>query len=206
MKRGLFLLLLVVFAGKISAQNDSTFVTAPLFEDDLKWVLENRKIYTYQTDLRPVKDKNYELTLYVDEYHKRDSVHQVHSSRSVTRRSIEERHFQMERLQAMFHFLSDSVAMINIHIPDFSGFGVRRSLIPLENDTYLYNSRPFAPSRFETGKKIPLVLFGSFWKDERFGVYRFCGMKELPPDMKDEMFDLIPHYFIVSIRIDEVDE
>lgn len=63
-----------------------------------------------------------------------------------------------------------------------------------------YASRPFEVQPFETGRKIPLVLFGSFWVDEN-GHTRFCGSDELDAGMQDEIFRLSPHYYIISVEL-----
>ena len=67
---------------------------------------------------------------------------------------------------------------------------------------YSYESRPFelvAP--VETGKLIPLVLFGSYWYEQETGVSRFCGDKQINPDLSSEIIKSIPHYYILGIRI-----
>lgn len=61
-----------------------------------------------------------------------------------------------------------------------------------------YGVRPFASQPFEEGKKIPLVMYGSFWKDDR-GIIRFCGSRELTMD--DEMLTSSPHYYIISVEL-----
>ena len=67
---------------------------------------------------------------------------------------------------------------------------------------YRYESRPFeliAP--VETGKLIPLVLFGSYWYEEETGVSRFCGDKQIKPDLSSDLIKSIPHFYVLGIRI-----
>ena len=63
------------------------------------------------------------------------------------------------------------------------------------------------PSDYKIGSKIPILLIGSFWdstsKDGSMKVQRFCMEKELTSDFTNQAFDMMPHYFILGIRIDE---
>lgn len=64
-----------------------------------------------------------------------------------------------------------------------------------------YETRPFMISTFQFDTFIPLVLYGSWWYDERFDVFRFCGENELEPDMTSDLLKEIPHYYIIGIKI-----
>ena len=67
---------------------------------------------------------------------------------------------------------------------------------------YRYESRPFelvAPA--ETGKVIPLVLFGSYWYEQETDVSRFCGEKVINPDLSSDIIKSIPHFYVLGIRI-----
>jgi hypothetical protein len=67
---------------------------------------------------------------------------------------------------------------------------------------YRYESRPFelvAP--VETGKVIPLLLFGSYWYEQETGVSRFCGEKVINPDLSSDIIKSIPHFYVLGIRI-----
>ncbi|MCR4604029.1 MAG: DUF5041 domain-containing protein [Prevotella sp.] len=68
--------------------------------------------------------------------------------------------------------------------------------------SYRYESRPFeivAP--VETGELIPLVLFGSYWYEPETGVSRFCGEKQIKPDLSSDIMMSIPHYYVLGIKI-----
>ena len=65
-----------------------------------------------------------------------------------------------------------------------------------------YESRPFElVSPVETDKVIPLVLFGSYWYEQETGVSRFCGDKQIKPDLSSEIIKSIPHYYVLGIKI-----
>lgn len=68
--------------------------------------------------------------------------------------------------------------------------------------SYRYESRPFelvAP--VETGKLIPLVLFGSYWYEQETGVSRFCGEKFIKTDLTSEIIKSIPHFYVIGIKM-----
>lgn len=65
---------------------------------------------------------------------------------------------------------------------------------------YAYQDRPFKVDKFEEGTFIPLVLYGSFWYDEKNKVFRFCGEKEIDPDMSTDILKYIPHYYVIGVE------
>lgn len=67
------------------------------------------------------------------------------------------------------------------------------------NKSYLYDSRPFMLSSFKLNDFIPLVLYGSYWFDERYNVLRFCGESQINPDMSSKILESIPHFYIIGV-------
>lgn len=65
-----------------------------------------------------------------------------------------------------------------------------------------YSHRPFRMIPQEGDCiHIPLVLYGSYWYDDQCDLYRFCGDKEISPDMSSEILKSIPHYFIIGVDL-----
>ena len=65
-----------------------------------------------------------------------------------------------------------------------------------------YYLRPFKLEKFEKGKFIPLLIYGSSWWDADCECYRFCGDNELSPDMTSELLKDSPHYFIIGVKFE----
>lgn len=65
---------------------------------------------------------------------------------------------------------------------------------------YHYQDRPFKLGEFKEGTFIPLVLYGSFWLDKKYNIFRFCGEKEIDPDLSTEILQYIPHYYIIGVK------
>ena len=73
-----------------------------------------------------------------------------------------------------------------------------------DSDTrfYSYYTRPFVMSRFESGRFIPLLFFGSMWYDARFGFFRFCGEKVIDPDLsKNQLVEHVPHFYVLGVEL-----
>ena len=65
---------------------------------------------------------------------------------------------------------------------------------------------PFEIGKFELGKKYPVLLYGSVWKDSS-GEVKFCTEKELSPDKgKNKCLDSIPYYLILTVQLTEIEE
>ena len=72
---------------------------------------------------------------------------------------------------------------------------------PGSSERYIYETRPFKLEAFQLGEFTPLILLGSFWYDERYGIFRFCGEREFSADLQSETLKLVPHYFVIGVRI-----
>lgn len=69
---------------------------------------------------------------------------------------------------------------------------------------FSYRAKPFKASELKAGQFIPLVMYGSFWYDKEFNIFRFCGEDEIDPDMSTEILKFIPHFYIIGIEIEPV--
>ena len=99
---------------------------------------------------------------------------------------------------------NDSTKYIQINAPNM----LMRSPLKLRGLTikawdrkvFSYYTKPFKIDTFEVDKFIPLVLFGSSWYDERINVLRFCGEREINPDMSSEILKDVPHHYVFGVR------
>ena len=98
---------------------------------------------------------------------------------------------------------NDSIKRILINVPTIGNINVplkMRALImeDLDKKFFSYYTRSFKIETFEENKFIPLILFGSSWKDDN--IYRFCGENEIEPDMSSEILKKIPHYYVIGVK------
>ena len=71
-----------------------------------------------------------------------------------------------------------------------------------ETPVYMYGTRPFMPGTPDLQEPgfIPILLYGSGWVDRRYGIIRFCGEKEIDPQLTGTMLKYLPHYYIFGLR------
>jgi hypothetical protein len=100
---------------------------------------------------------------------------------------------------------NDSTKFMQINVPDLTRMRNPLKLrgLPMKDSDkkfFGYNTRPFKIETFKEGEFIPLILFGSSWYDERFNAYRFCGEREIDPDMSSEILKDVPHYYVIGVK------
>ena len=103
---------------------------------------------------------------------------------------------------------ADSLKSIRINMEGMGEFGKRLDLKPLKDPKsderfYHYEGRPFTFDKFEEGKFIPLVFFASFWVDEEFGFFRFCGAMEITPALESDYVENTPHFYVIGVEINK---
>lgn len=117
---------------------------------------------------------------------------------------------QAERLTVGFYPSgADSLASV---VFDLAGMATSRAQLPLrglarpgaEERTpfYRYLVRPFRlDAPLGEGRFVPLLLFGSMWYDARSGIFRFCGEREIAPDLSSEIVGRVPHFFVIGLEL-----
>ena len=107
---------------------------------------------------------------------------------------------------------NDSTEVGRLFVENQGSAGFNLKLKPINhrgvyNDEVIYKYKPvpFKASAFENGKFIPLAAYASFWFDEKYSVIRFCGAKEIDPDMSTEILKDTPHYYVIGVTLTEVE-
>ena len=105
---------------------------------------------------------------------------------------------------------STEVGRLFVENQGSSGFSLKLKSINhhgVYNDDVIYQYKPvpFKTSVFENGKFIPLAAYASFWFDEKYSVIRFCGAKEIDPDMSTEILKDTPHYYVIGVTLTKVE-
>lgn len=100
----------------------------------------------------------------------------------------------------------DSVARVVCDIPGIATTCPQLRLRGLDvpqapgSKLYRYMARPFKVGKVESGAFLPLVFFGSVWYDERYGFFRFCGEREIEPDLSSRIVADVPHFYVIGIE------
>lgn len=110
-----------------------------------------------------------------------------------------------EKISIGFSPSADSLKSVSMTVDNI---GAIRKLLPMKAQNtapgkyeYMYDYRPFKVSEIQLGAYIPLVMFGSYWYDEQYDLFRFCGESELDPDLSSKMLASIPHYYVLGMTV-----
>lgn len=219
------ILLCLSLAGIANAQEKSPqVIKSELQVEDIYNVLEAMDIHIFRFDLKEFLNKTYTVNIYIDEYEKGKSPKQAHriglGKNIQSLNVVPEEHRQafreikhipegkneweeIKELAVYFRKSNDSTSVCTVNVPGAMQGRAPLKLQPIEKyHSYNYHPRPF---KFQTIKeeehfKIPLVLYGSAWLDKKYNIIRFCGEREIDPEMKAEILKDIPHYYIIGIE------
>lgn len=197
---------------------------------DLFKVLETMDVYMYRFDLRDFLNEKYNITAYIDEYEPGKEPKRIYNAnlgdniRSLSEvseqyredfrkeKQVPEGKDEWESIKEMSVYITkqnDSIGVLTIYIPEGLTASRRLSLRQVESEgfkTYLYRPRPFKfnETGIEEGQETPLVLYASAWVDEIYKVMRFCGEKEIDPEMQAKILTHVPHYYIFGLKFQKV--
>ena len=198
--------------------------------EELRMLLRQAGYEAFSFDLREFLVGRYDVTVRVKEYAggrdlERDRVFDLRSNKlmltdfpaeSQARIRPEEMadpaagtYRQAERLTVGFYPSGvDSLASVVFDLAGMASSRVQLKLRGLSSPDaeggtfYRYLVRPFRlDGRFEEGRFVPLLFYGSMWYDERFGVFRFCGEREIAPDLSNEIVGNVPHFFVIGLEL-----
>ena len=105
---------------------------------------------------------------------------------------------------------TDSIGRIHVSVQDAMRLNRNLDLHPIHfaedpKPVYFYHALPFKTSVLKETKEdfIPLYLYGSGWLDERNNIIRFCGEKEIDPELSSEILKYLPHYYILGLKYEK---
>ena len=110
-----------------------------------------------------------------------------------------------EKISVGFAPVADSLRTMNMLLENIAAF---RRPLSLKSQTtsdgkeeYMYDYRPFKVGAIQLGEFTPLVALGSYWYDEKYDLFRFCGEDELDPDLSAGMLASSPHYYVLGMIV-----
>ena len=110
-----------------------------------------------------------------------------------------------EKISVGFAPAVDSLKTMNMMLENI---GALRRTLSLKSqigyngeEEYMYDYRPFKVGALQLGEFTPLVALGSYWYDEEYDLYRFCGEDELDPDLSAGMLSSSPHYYVLGMIV-----
>lgn len=227
MRRFVFFILLgVLFWVKVPAQE---LRSQPADFCDYISLLNASGYIVYSFDISSLKDQTYYISFDIREYSKgeqivgkRDRMTFAISNRDMIEDFSEETQKRLlsegtaydldkgiyslsERISIGFCPTVDTLRKVTLSVVNMGGMEKNLSLKTLTAPGYepqcLYDIRPFKSETIQVGGFTPLLLLGSYWYDEQRKVVRFCGEKEFSADMSSPTLKLIPHYYVIGIKV-----
>ena len=162
---------------------------------------EKKGIYVRTIDFSFAKGKRYILHTYLDAFRHRkwfaNSYHEI----PIYDDSNKSRIINMGDITVTFQIINGSM----MYTGPIEGGKIESTLEVHKNENMRpeYRIVPFGIGKFELGKKYPVLLYGSVWKDSS-GEVKFCTEKELSLDKeKNKCLDSIPHYVVLTLQLTE---
>ena len=183
-----------------------------LSEIDILKALEIAGIRIFVVPIIPAFDKQYMLTVYLNEYVNGEKV----NSRSIDRnRNIyrypainpitQERSIYFDYVPKLTIFTKDNDTSMSLTLENYvSSTGIRLTKNKVrENQFYVW--RPYSKTDWKLNEEVPLLVYSSSWYDEKNNVERNCAVRDLSmnEDATKELFDTSPHYYIISFKVSE---
>lgn len=220
MKKSLFATLLICVLTSVMsfAQDHETkqFTYEDADMEDVVSALENINVKIRKFKMPITREESYTPTLIVEEYKNGELLKTNNIQLQPTYREIkyegytEFKTYFYDHITFIFNSLDPKKHMMHYICKETSSGGYPL-IWPKDGEenkeednkrVISYHLRPFSAQDLVPGKETPLFLYGSMWYDEKFNIYRFCGSKEVDPEMEDDLFKLSPHYFVIKIKLD----
>ena len=222
MKKILILLCAILWGIGAEAQR---LRSADTTTDDLKQLLAEAGYQTHAFDLTDFLSKTYHVQLQIREYIAGEQVKTLtwdfENRMMVTDFSKEEQQ-EIKRLGIAYNFKKgilaqadrlvlqliptkcDSLRTLSMNLPNMGTSHARLQLRPIsdgKSSYYNYAMRPFQLKEFREGEFTPLLFYGSYWFDARANRFRFCGEKQIAPDLSSEIVERVPHFFVIGVQM-----
>ena len=228
MKKLLLLLPLLVAGFSLSAQN---IKSRSIDAKDIISLLRNDGYDLYSFDLNDFMKGDYNVKLHIKEYEKDKGEINVQNFDAGVNKilfsdfSDEEKQYAKEigLTQGMKRGVVYKIDKVNLGVVPskvdslmtlnvvYGNMGTVSQQLKLRSisspncqyKTYSYEIRPFFIENFDDGKFIPLLAVLSWWYDDKANLFRCCGESVLKSNLLDEIFENVPHYYIIGITLEK---
>lgn len=151
-------------------------------------------------------DKDYKILLLSDKYDsgnliKTDTLGQFES----TYRYYEEEKPYYDYMDKIKIITKDDDTKSELFIKTYAFSSKAQIELKRTNKNSFFNWRNYKNTDWKLNKKIPLMVFASSWKDEKYGFDRFCGVAHLTDNGKEtnELLAMSPSYVIICYQVTE---
>ena len=178
---------------------------------DILKALEVLGVRIFDIPITPVFEKEYSISLTLDEYKNGKKVnskeilnHPVFRKNTYSHYVEETRYFDYIPKYTIFSKDNDKDNVLTI-----SHLGGSTGRLKLEKQKkrkwQFYLWRAYSVIDWKLNEKIPLLVYASSYYDKRIKTDRFCGVVDLSLDeaRTKELFDKSPHYYVISLKVYE---
>lgn len=207
MKKRLFFVSCLMFFAAVSANGQEkrrlTYGDADL--KDVVSALDKMKVNIRKIYLPVNRDESFKVTLFIEEYENGELKKETPIGLQPTRMEIryrEDTEFRAKVYNQITAIIDNSGNGRTMFY--FICEGIQSGGYPLDikEEHAFYSVRPFLQKDFVFSEKVPVLMYGASWFDEKFKICRFCGSREVDYEMEDELFKFSPHYFIIKVKLE----
>jgi len=182
-------------------------------EIDILKALEMAGIRMFIFPIAPVFEKEYILTVYLNEYVNGEKI----NSRSLDRnRNIyyyrvidpitRENATYFDYVPKLTFFTKDNDTMMSLTLENYvsSTSGIRLTKNKVRENQF-YAWRAYSKTDWKLNEEVPLMVYSSSWYDEKNNAERNCAVRDLSlsEEATKELFDTSPHYYVISFKVSE---
>lgn len=172
---------------------------------DLEEAIALAGINIFHFDISTPQEASYKLYLFLDEFENKKLIKEKEIIRFNATYTIFEGNKELEKMIDQLRIINHKFDNEGLHggrqnkTQVKTAAGANTFLFTLdEKYQYPHEFRKFKKSPLTIGKKVPLLMYGSYWNDGNF--VRFCTQREMDPDFSNDAFNLMPHYYVFSYQ------
>jgi hypothetical protein len=190
------------------------YQTGRIGELELLKALEMAGVRIFSIPISPAFEREYRLSLHIDEYVKGEKVNSI----PVLDGANTYIHFPGDTMPPYFDYFpkltlftldSDTAQTLSVHHYGGSRSGIVLKRIRIEEwqrpGQQSYTWRAYSKTDWKLNEDVPLLVYASAWYDEKYKIFRFCGVVDLShsEEATRELFDNSPHYYVISLKVSE---
>ncbi len=200
---------------------------AEISHTDIINVLDRMGIHIAHFDLSELDKKEYNIGFYIDEYKTGKKIDRIVNfkigrnwqdlpEKADEREAFIKSHnlnvskkakqWAINQMSVYVIPESDSTVTITVYSPRGSATQQVKIITLPQNKKPIYDFRTFEIAPVMKNKQeIPLVIYNSFFFDEKHNISRSC-YGNITAEMTEDIFDILPHYYVIGLTLKEVKE
>jgi len=183
-----------------SQQNkDNYFHFQKMPAEDLENAFSMLNLNVYSIGLSVPEDKKQLVKVYLDEYVQNRLI----KSNELWEDVLNYDSAMKFENKFSFYFLkkNDTTTIYSIMSPN--GSRTTDKIVMNKKYSVQHGFVPFQAQELVQGKKIPVLLYGSYWHDPNLpkDMLRFCMERSLNSDFSSSAFKEMPHHYIIGIEL-----